>query len=109
MNINTAMENSVNGISTSNTSLSSDETKTQLQEYLIKLIELVPNLKQQHQMNLNAANRDETAASSSYTCLEQLSNLDLNTKEISDLQILQSVLDYIGDLKAEIVCSDQSP
>jgi hypothetical protein len=99
--------NSSQADSMSNNGLSTDETKTQLQEYLIKLIELVPNLKQQQRMNaLNSNENGATPNAANMSYLDQLGNLDLNTKEISDLQILQSVLDYIGDLRAEIVCSD---
>ncbi len=102
MSFNSRKVDSVN-----NGNLTTDETKLQLEEYLIKLIDLVPNLKQQQQTN-NGSSSNADSSSTSINYLEQLSNLDLNSKEISDLQILQSVLDYIGDLRAEIVCADQS-
>ena len=110
MSLNSSQMNSL-----SNSNLSIDETKTQLQEYLIKLIELVPNLKQQQQIathingntSIQSDSRQLSAVASNFSCLEQLDNLDLNSKELSDLQILQSVLDYIVELKAEIFSAEK--
>lgn len=112
---------------------SSIEEVTQLEEYLIKFIELVPNLKEinkeekinrilfspdaneesdQTITHLDQNKKDgqseqqqqnQCHESSNYTQhLENLQNLEISTKTISDLQILQSVLDYIVDLKAKV-------
>lgn len=85
------------------------EDQIELQEYLTKFIELVPNLKQiKQEENLNKITFSSNATESSQSQqnylqqLENLQNLDLNSKTLSDLQILQSVLDYIVDLKSKV-------
>lgn len=111
MNLNTSSHHHPNA-------MSNEESKLQLQEYLIKLIELVPDLKHQQQLQAlshrgstteSGEQKDNDSLNTSFNCLEQLGNLDLNnSKEISDLQILQSVLDYIVDLKTKILPDQQS-
>ena len=71
---------------------SMDET-SQLQEQLSKFIDLVPHLKQ-----INTEKK-RTSQNDSVSLSQNLQNLDLNSKSISDLQILQSILDYITDLQ----------
>lgn len=137
--------------SESNPSTTTDEC-IQLEEYFIKFIELVPDLKEIDReekikkilhssgdlksnyghviFNENNGNenddkeeeenavddldssyierngrRRQTAAAAASVLnqqLESLQNLDINSKTISDLQILQSVLDYIRDLKSKV-------
>jgi hypothetical protein len=74
------------------------EDDRQLHEQLNKFIELVPHLKQ-----INNAERIKdilcSADSPASNISQSLQNLDLNSKNISDLQILQSILDYITDLQ----------
>jgi hypothetical protein len=74
------------------------EDDRQLHEQLNKFIELVPHLKQ-----INNAERIKdilcSADSPASNINQSLQNLDLNSKNISDLQILQSILDYITDLQ----------
>ena len=66
-----------------------DETHA-LQAQLIKFIELVPKLKQ-----INSKENFENIAN----LTQNLESLDLDSKGISDLQILQSIMDYISDLQ----------
>ncbi len=85
----------------------------ELNKYLNKLVELVPYLKNNSLLTTTTLSRtaDETNAS----LLEKLENFkylnihasDNHLKsqdnlELSELQILQSALDYIGDLQEEI-------
>ena len=84
-----------------------DEANPQLENYLAKLIELVPDLKEIDREEkikriLHSTSQTDAAATISQQ-LEGFQNLDLNSaKTISDLQILQSVLDYIRDLQSKI-------
>lgn len=92
---------SVNGEDTDFENL---DEMNQMNEYLVKFISLVPNLKQIDQEE----KIDKILYSSEHSAnlmqqIEDLQNLDLNSsKTISDLQILQSVLDYIVDLKSKV-------
>lgn len=84
-----------------------EEANPQLENYLAKLIELVPDLKEIDREEkikriLHSTSQTDAAATISQQ-LEGFQNLDLNSaKTISDLQILQSVLDYIRDLQSKI-------
>lgn len=69
-----------------------DET-SQLHEQLSKFIDLVPHLKQ-----INTETK-RTSQNDTVNLNQNLQNLDINSKSISDLQILQSILDYITDLQ----------
>lgn len=76
----------------------------QLNEYLVKFISLVPNLKQiDQEEKIDRILYSSDNSANLMQQIEDLQNLDLNTsKTISDLQILQSVLDYIVDLKSKV-------
>ncbi|CAF0973907.1 unnamed protein product [Brachionus calyciflorus] len=78
----------------------------QMNEYLIKFISLVPNLKQidqEEKIDKISYSSDVDNSANLITQIENLQNLNLNnSKTISDLQILQSVLDYIVDLKSKV-------
>ena len=85
---------------------SMDES-SQLQEQLIKFIELVPNLKNLNKEEkiksiLCSATQQLNAPESTSSLTQSLQNLEINSKSISDLQILQSILDYIGDLQERV-------
>lgn len=85
-----------------------------LEKYLAKLIELVPDLKEidrgeKIRRILFSSKHDTTEESvcesegNTSSALDGFENLDLNAaKSISDLQILQSVLDYIRDLQSKV-------
>ncbi len=98
-----------------NNNYSNDEMK-ELCKYLNKFIELVPNLKQMDRQDkikkilcsiqLNQANDQPQHHHHHHqpvnyqNHLDSLENLEITpSKSISDLQILQSVLDYILELK----------
>jgi hypothetical protein len=68
--------------------------KDQLQEQLSKFIELVPHLKE-----INSTERIKNILADPTNLTQNLENLDINSKGISDLQILQSIMDYIMDLQ----------
>lgn len=74
------------------------DTSDQLHEQLSKFIELVPHLKE-----INSEERIKnilcTAATDPASLTQNLESLDINSKGISDLQILQSIMDYIMDLQ----------
>lgn len=76
----------------------------QMNEYLIKFISLVPNLKQiDQEEKIDKILYSSQNSANLMQQIEDLQNLDLNSsKTISDLQILQSVLDYIVDLKSKV-------
>ncbi len=88
-----------------------DETN-QLQEYLIKFIELVPHLQEinkeekikkiLYSTQLGQKLNDQQPSASYSQQLDSLQNLDISSKSISDLQILQSVLDYIAYLQNKV-------
>lgn len=86
------------------------ECAPMLEKYLAQLIELVPDLKEidreekVRRILFSSNSPDESDANTSTSALDGFENLDLNNaaKSISDLQILQSVLDYIRDLKSKI-------
>lgn len=90
-----------------------DET-IQLEEYLSKFIDLVPHLKQIDQEEkikkiLFSSQKINDQQQLTYAQqIESLQNLDINSKSISDLQILQSVLDYIVDLQNKVVSNQNS-
>jgi hypothetical protein len=105
--LNYSTECAALNVSLESQQFSIDET-SQLQEQLVKFIELVPNLKQinkeeriKHILNSATQRNDLADANNGLTqSLEStLQNLELNSKGISDLQILQSILDYINDLQ----------
>ncbi len=75
-----------------------NEEDRQLHEQLNKFIELVPHLKQ---INNTDKIKDIlcSSGSPSSSLSQGLQSLDLSSKSISDLQILQSILDYITDLQ----------
>lgn len=83
----------------------------QLQEYhniLTKFIDLVPHLQEiNKEEKINKIFCTQTNASSSPSSsysqqLESLQNLDISSKSISDLQILQSVICRIHDLQHDL-------
>lgn len=84
----------------------------QLEKYLAKLIELVPDLKEIDREEKIRRILFSTATTTTTSANESLDdgfqNLDLNAVnnvangKISDLQILQSVLDYIRDLQSKV-------
>ena len=78
----------------------------ELQEYLVKLIELVPHLQEENIKKISysdkGANEQQTLQATYCQQLENLQNLDISSKSISDLQILQSVLDYIVYLQDKV-------
>lgn len=92
-----------------------DEDYNQLHPYLVKFIELVPGLKEIDRIEKieTILQHTNTNSGSIGQQLESFQNLDLNeggsggdtvtrTTTLSDLQILQSVLDYIRDLKSKV-------
>ena len=93
---------------TTTTTTLNDDGNTELNEYLKKLIQLVPYLKNiqseksvlQHKLDnfqYLSINNETTGKTTSATT---------NDNGLSDLQILQSALDYILDLQEEIYLSD---
>jgi hypothetical protein len=107
-------ESSTNQLQASTKSASNEEIQRQLSEYLNKFIDLVPNLKNFHNQeptksSINLPNELLKHATNEKLCeyaqeLESLKNLEINSaNDLSDLQILQSVLDYISDLKQSIL------
>lgn len=110
------MENEATTTTTATTSndQSLEEFAPQLERYLEQLIELVPDLKEidrkerlRHVLMATATatgqNVDSTTTSGTSNLDNGFQNLDLNAaKKISDLQILQSVLDYIHDLQSKV-------
>jgi len=86
----------------------------QLEEYLNKFIHLVPHLKQIDQEEkikkilFSSQILNEQQQLSYAQQIESLQNLDINSKSISDLQILQSVLDYIVDLQNKVISNQHS-
>ncbi len=92
----------------------------QLQEYhniLKKFIDLVPNLQEinreekinkifcstQSPPQYGSGSSSSPTSSTNYSQqLEGLQNLDINSKSISDLQILQSVISRIHDLQHDL-------
>ena len=93
-----------------------DEGNTELNEYLKKLIQLVPYLKnieneksllQQKLENFQYLSiNNEALNSTSQTSSNKNTSTDTNENGLSYLQILQSALDYIFDLQEEIYLSD---
>ena len=107
-------ESNTNQVQTSTKPASNEEIQRQLSEYLNKFIDLVPNLKNFHNQEPTKSSMHLPSdllkhATNEKLCeyaqeLESLKNLDINAaKDLSDLQILQSVLDYISDLKHSIL------
>lgn len=92
------------------------EDPTQFNEYLNKLMQLVPNLKDEQLRNI--INTTGSASSPQLPAnymqqLERIQHLSLaaNNGEamannISDLEILQSVMDYIVDLQEKILANN---
>lgn len=87
-------------------------TDMQLKEYhnmLAKFIDLVPHLQEinkEEKINKIFCSAQSTnsssSSSSSSSALESLQNLDINSKSISDLQILESVICRIHDLQSHL-------
>jgi hypothetical protein len=98
------------------TTTTNDEGNKELNEYLKKLIQLVPYLKnieneksllQQKLENFQYLSiNNEALNSTSQTSSNKNTSTDTNENGLSDLQILQSALDYIFDLQEEIYLSD---
>jgi hypothetical protein len=95
----------------------SKNESNELDEYLQKLAHLVPELqritqqedKQKCNKVLFPLKNDNTSTISTNNNnkalvdqLQNFNNLNVSNKNITDLQILQSVLDYIADLKKTI-------
>ena len=93
----------------SNLDHSQADDSQQLQEYLAKFIQLIPDLKQKDREEkigkiINSA-RSQAPGSQAQSLLQQIDNLqNLNISEsISDLDILESVMAYIAELQKEVV------
>ena len=85
--------------------LKDDDSSHQLKVELSKFIELVPHLKQINNKNNNILCSSSSADSGSSSITQGLHNLELTSKSSSapsDLQILQSILDYITDLQEKV-------
>lgn len=96
------------------------EDTTQFNEYLAKLMQLVPNLKDEQLRNIITTSNGNVSTSQLPTNymqqLERIQHLSLaanggggaeaNGNNISDLEILQSVMDYIVDLQEKILANN---
>lgn len=93
-----------------------DENNSELNEYLKKLMQLIPYLKNVQSNDTEAVLLSATKKLESFQYLSlnndikpgsqtisTTTTVDTNTNSISDLQILQSALDYILDLQDEII------
>jgi hypothetical protein len=89
-----------------------DDGNIELNEYLKKLIELVPYLKNIQNGQENITQKLENFQYLNINNETQLNatttTSQANEHEISDLQILQSALDYILDLQEEIYMNDSN-
>jgi hypothetical protein len=112
-------ENEIDCVDSSSNNNNQEETLRQLNEYLNKFIEMVPNLKQIDQrekvkrilfsIQTSSKRNDDNNSVNNINDQDQLDsfkNLEITpstkSSSLSELQILQSVLDYILELKCSL-------